>query len=261
MRRDLSVLALAVAALGGCSADAPLLGSSREPFLYLVIDRGPSRVRNGGPDSVLHALVATVGSPNAGQFRSIGRFEMRRASDLALFDWTVTPRSGAVDVRDVNQASAAGWNVHLPWVGAGGRLGRRDLQAGETYLLDVESEGRVLTGTATIPGRPALVVDSVAAPYRLHWSGTAVLYALDSDTEISVRTVVDTMIALGYSREPQSVPDPAWARVTAMDASLASFLLDPGRTSSGVHGALGLFGAMAVDSVRVPRSGPATNTR
>src|SRR5690606_18014442 len=84
------------------------------------------------------------------RYRSAERFEMWRASDGAAFDWRVYPNlvdePGTSDAVDLMMA-----NWYLPEESSGDGLAYRDLEPGETYELEIETEGVVLRGRATMP--------------------------------------------------------------------------------------------------------------
>lgn len=245
---------IAALSLSGCTTDAPLYGSSDEPIVILVLSTGPSRGSGGPADSSLYALVATVGSPISGSYRSVQRFEMRRRSDSLLFDWRITDRVGPIDFAEAYLTPRSEWNASLPWVGASGRLGRGDLAPNQTYDLIVETNGRQVFGSARIPAAPDVSVIRDSAGLLVTWPDVAgaAIFSVASDTEFSSFLVSTSPFRLPMGGDPASRPSPAWVRVSSVDSSLVAYSMNAEVLSSGLVGAYGLFGAFSVDSALVP---------
>ena len=254
MVRSIAHGAMIALSLSACRPDAPLFGSSSEPIVILVLTSGPSRVSGGPPDSTMHALVATVGSPNSGSFRSIQRFEMRRRSDSLPFDWRISNQEGPIDFAEAYLTPRNEWNAHLPWTGTAGRLGRSDLAPNQTYDLLIETNGRLVVGAARIPSAPNVSVTRDSAGLLVTWPdvGGAALFAVDSDTEFSIFPVRVSPFRLPMNANSATWPSPAWVRVSAIDSSLVAYSTNGEVLSSGLVGAYGVFGAFSIDSALLP---------
>ena len=124
----------AVAALGGlllltagCGTADIIAPESDEPFLFLVLNW--RTLSHYDLDSFTqHALLVTAGSPSElPLYRSAQRFEMRRASDGAPFDWRahtrLYPEAGRIDFVELNSG-----NYYLPEKSSGNGLAYEDLE-------------------------------------------------------------------------------------------------------------------------------------
>lgn len=259
--RRLMALSLALAA---CTADAPFLGESDEPVVILVLSRGPTigfRAPEPTPaDSTLHALVATLDSPSGGTVRDIARFTMRRRRDGALFDWTTTAGGAPISFWMGRPSPAAEWNAHLAWHGTGGRLGRADLASGDTYDLEIESEGRVITGSVTMPGAPQPTVTVRGADRVVAWAPVAgaTRYSIQANDGFPFGWVLtDPTLTLTVGE----FPPPSWLLIFALEQNLASYIDARQVTRSGIVGAYGVFGATAMDSVAIPPADAVARSR
>lgn len=224
-----------VGLLAGLACDSnPVLPETRRPFVYLVLNQTVER----DGERVQPAFLLTILRADSVVHRGAERFEMRRLSDGARFDWR--------EERDVQLGfdiaapplRTANWLLADSATGAG--LGRPSLEPGQTYELVVETGGEVIRGRATIPdtfsvsvvergggqlavwptvdGAAAYSVDAVGAGGPFHTLQTDTTFLLaDSATALSV-------IAVG----------PATHR----------FMTDEEVRRAGVVGGLGVFGAI-----------------
>lgn len=97
-----------------------------------------------------HALLVTVESVlEAPVYRPAQRFEMKAASEGALFDWRQFESSRPVGSFPALPINA--WNFFLPDSLEAGQLGAGDLEPRTSYVLLVETEGVTIEGSATIP--------------------------------------------------------------------------------------------------------------
>lgn len=241
---------LRIGALTGiiaCTGGEPLLSPDDEIAVTMMLSRGPTSA-----DSALYALVFDARSSGVNSYRAVEQVEMRRRSDGALFAWQVVPRGGTIPMPVQATVSTDVSNLRLPWRGTGGLLGREDLASGETYDLILVTAGVTITGSTSLPAAPAPVAEA-GDPLAFSWTSTefAAAYAVKTDADFA---------GLAYVREgrfrhrgrkpPEEWPTPAWIRVSAMDVNLANFWIESGR-SPGLNGAVGVFGALATDSVEV----------
>lgn len=237
-------LPLAALVLCACAPEAPVAVRSDEPAVYVVLTRDPLAPADPyfPDDARLTAVVATTGVPWEFEFRDAERFEMRRASDGRRFAWVAVPTArgggfagrGAVPYRG---------NYALEEEATDSGLGRRDLQAGERYLLTIDTEGRTITGTAVIPEQPRPVVVRRSPATVIAWprAAGAALYLVTYGHVQWQPASADTSHVLPRLEGPQ----PLEVRVMAVDANWAAFFRDPSLTAAGIAGGNGLFGATA----------------
>lgn len=246
MVRHAAAVAAALSAFACSGGDRVVLPQSEELMLSLVIapdDAAPSRVS-------LHAFLLRADNPLRSRYIVATRFEMRRARDSALFDWrAVTPPDTAVG-RGGQFVLYSEGNYELPSVGSAPRLGRQDIRSGETYTLVVETEGRIVTGSVTVPGVPTIVRnmdmfshDSVA------WaaSGGASGYSIVTQDFFPLSDfTTDTLYHFDTRNDNRSTKGTV---VRAYEHQLFSYLTDRRLGRSGLIGALGVFGAYNSDSL------------
>ncbi|HEY8469722.1 MAG TPA: hypothetical protein VIL18_08770 [Longimicrobiales bacterium] len=244
-RRAVAAALGLVALTVGCRADDIVVPESDEPFLFLVLNW--RTLSNYDLETFSqHALLITAGSPDESpRYRSAQRFEMRRASDGALFDWRAHTRlypeaSGSIDFIELNWA-----NYYLPQESSGNGLAYRDLEPGETYELEIETEGVVLRGRATIPESftvSILVQDGrrIAVWPRVRGAGG---YIVGVEGELQP----DTTYVI-----PADVPAGALLQVRALDENLYRYLADDRVGRSGIDRGYGVFGAVVFAETTVP---------
>jgi hypothetical protein len=257
-RRAVAAGVIATLVSSGCIADQPLLGASDEPALTLVLTRGPTPQAGAAPDSTLHALVVTIGSPFTGYYRTTQRFDMTRRSDGRRFDWVTSDTTGPVDLARGYAIPRAAWNAHLAWEGTGGLLGRSDLADGETYDLVIESEGRLITGSVTVPAAPVASVVSNGPERLVTWPVVpgAVSYVVDAANTFFGRITTEGALLL-VLQDTALGPQPSWLRIRSQERNIADYTFDRELRSSGIVGAYGVFGAIGLDSVAIPPWTPA----
>lgn len=254
VRRHASIARRAVAVLGGllllgagCGTEDVVVPESDEPFLYLVLN-WRTLSHYDLETFTQHALLATAGSPSEPpRYRSAQRFEMRRASDRALFDWRahtpLNPEAGQIDFLELNWG-----NYYLPEESSGSGLGYRDVEPGETYELGIETEGVVLRGRATIPESftVSVVVQGghrIAVRPRVRGAGG---YIVGVDTH-GDEPQADTTYLI-----PANVPAGARLEVRAVDENLYRYLSDDRVGRSGIDHGYGVFGAVVIAGATVP---------
>lgn len=255
-RRCHAAIGLAIL-LGACESAAPLLGSSPEPALYLVLSREPDF--DAPPlepvTGDLFALLVTMGTPEHSIYRSAEQFVMRRVSDGAVFDWTSVPRSGTASPVHGGLLQADAGNWRLPWAGTGGRLGRDSLVSGESYELQVETEGRTIVGKVEIPSTPTIEFEHVDGVTRVHWARStgAVAFWVIIDTESPAALLTeDTVYVLRRNVPADDRPDPPFVRVIAIGPNLLAIANDTLVLQSGLTGAFGVFGATSTARRAIP---------
>ncbi len=225
-------------ALSGCSQDLPTFPFNPDPLFYLALSPAPD------PSRPMHALVATMGTPVQSVYRNAETFEMKRAADGALFAWRTLPVSGRVPIglRTVPDSIPANFvldDQHGPAL-----LSRADVVSGETYTIDIVTQGVTIHGQTTVPGQIAPVLDTVAGDTVVHWSAVAgaagyqIIANLGSN---SASLTTDTLVVLHtrffYSDTVETI------RVVALDQNLFGFLEDQTRTRGGINTGFGAFGA------------------
>lgn len=247
-RRAVAAALGLVALTAGCRADDIVVPESDEPFLFLVLNW--RTLSNYDLETFSqHALLVTAGSPGElPRYRSAQRFEMRRASDGALFDWRAHTRlypeaGGSIDFIELNWA-----NYYLPETSSGNGLAYEDLEPGETYELEIETEGVVLRGRATIPESftVSVVVQGghrIAVRPRVRGAGG---YIVGVDTH-GDEPQADTTYLI-----PANVPAGARLEVRAVDENLYRYLSDDRVGRSGIDHGYGVFGAVVIAGATVP---------
>lgn len=249
--------ACAAVMLGSCSDATGVVRTSDEPFVYAVLALEP--INRFSADSVVRALLLTTGSPIRSPFRTAQSFEMRRESDNAPFAWKEIP--GAVEQPPVGfrGISTAEGNFTLAEARSAEGLGRRDLRAGESYALRIETDGAVVTGVVTIPAKPEPVLGQAGTRRFVAWPKVeaAASYRIVAETErFTVWSTRDTVVELLYDRGAGTPASPEF-RVTAVDGNLHRYNTDWTIGSAGISGGFGVFGAVSSTArVELPRDPP-----
>lgn len=232
--------------LGSCGPSELTVPTSDEPFLHLVI--APDLRFSWGPDAEQgqYAVLLTTGSPLAADCRTAERFEMRRAHDGAPFAWQ--GYGNCIQVRAGEGVGA--WNnanYYLPESAPGDSLGASDLEPGEWYEIEIETQGRLIRGRTIIPAGFSLTVEVRDGRRYLTWprvtgaAGYKVTFIDRDGSENWIQT--DTLHAI-----------PAGARqayVTAYDANLFEYARDDQSGRAGIDAGFGVFGAMKTEEISV----------
>lgn len=255
--RHVWAAAAALLAVLGCAGERALIGSSDEPAIYLVLERAPQPAPDGAPptDSGLRALVVTSAGPQSPSYREVESFALRRSRDGANFDWRIEPATGLVPTVNGSLDGPVVGNVVLPWTTTGTGLGRDSLLAGETYELRVVSEGRLIEGTATLPGVPQPQLQVTGMTQTIVWprAALAAAYVLVADTEqLGAVLTTDTTYTLRRDRPASQRPPTLRATVIALDANVHAMVTDTTRHASGVRGARGIFGGVSRAAIELP---------
>lgn len=235
-RRMAAATVLGAAALGlaaaGCGEEI-VFPENRQPFVYLVLNH--TMAPAGEP--IQPAFVLTVWRADSVSYLSAERFEMRRASDGALFDWRNESLFSADPTFNLGQAVRPSRANYLLADSATGRgLGLRDLAPGTTYDLLVDTGEEVIRGRATIPDtfrvafpggrRIAWSRAEGAAGYRLELTGDEVFFTRDT-----VFTVPDDVTA-------------DFLRLHALGPHVFAYLTDDDRRRAGLNIGTGVFGGI-----------------
>lgn len=236
MRAALGGALLLVAACSGVPVSSGVAGTD-DPFLYLVLNE-PTRDReNPGSGLRQHALLLTTGSPSDPvAFRSARRFVMRRVPDGRTFAWTALGVEG--EQGSFPSASLDRPNWVLPAAGPAGQLGARDLVVGQSYEIEIDTEGKTVTGRVTIPDAFSVRVVVSGGDSTLVWpkvSGAAG-YRVDSGGG-PARLQTDTTFVLPAGAGAADVV------VRALDPNLFGYTADASASRGGVGGGYGVFGA------------------
>jgi hypothetical protein len=256
-RRELLGAAAALAcvqSISACAKDSTLTPVSDAPFVFVVLTSSQAPI--GGPsqaDSSIMGLLLTVGSPISSPFRRAERFEMRRASDGALFGWAERTPSSSAGGADFRGISSSDGNYLLNHATTASGLGSDSIRALESYTLTIDTQGSRITGVATVPAIPQLRVVVEGSRRFIVWgrvSGAAGYIQgpggffqgfLTSDTLIELRS------------DPQfALPPITQFGVIALDTNAFRYLSDTTRASAGLVGGLGLFGAASAATISVP---------
>lgn len=221
--------------LAGCETSGIVVPDSEEPFVYIVLDPIVAD-RVVSSDRTQYAVVLTTRTPLQSPCRSVQRFAMHASGHAVPFGWRIAGEcfNGPSSVLDQFTDACCS----LPEMVGVDSLGAVDLERGKTYTIEIETEGRVVRGRATIPadfqvtliernGQRWLAWPQVAGAggYQVHVTGSA------------TRLVSDTTVLV----EPSGSVT-GW--VSAFDDNLFQYVSDEELTSSGVEGAFGVFGAV-----------------
>jgi hypothetical protein len=239
--------------ISACAKDSTLTPVSDAPFVFVVLTSSQAPI--GGPsqaDSSIMGLLLTVGSPISSPFRRAERFEMRRASDGALFAWAErTPSSnlGGADFRGIN---ASDGNYLLNHVTSPSGLGSDSIVPLESYTLTIDTRGSQITGVTTVPAipQPRLVVEGTRRFIVWGRVSGAAGYIESNSGFFQGFITADTLIELPPENQFQ-FPITQFG-VIALDTNAFRYLSDTTRASAGLVGGLGLFGAASAATITVP---------
>lgn len=240
--------------IAGCANDAALTPESRAPFVFVILTSTQAAI--GGPsqpDSSIIGLLLTAGSPISSPFRKAERFEMRRASDGAAFEWIErTPSSGATGA-DFRGIVASDGNYELNHATTTTGLGSDSIRPLESYTLTIDTQGSQITGLTTVPAipQPRIVVDGtrrfvVFGPV----SGAAGYVESVGDLSRGFLTA-DTLLEIRPGGLGSPPPNSEF-QVIALDTNAFRYLSDTTRVSAGLVGGLGLFGAASAARIALP---------
>lgn len=198
----------------------------------------------------LTALLLTTGTLGRVEYRDASEFAMRRVADDRPFDWQPVPAS----LLPPPEVVPGQGNWVLAESASTRGLGRTDLAPGISYSLRVVTNGRVISGTVTIPGRPAPALVQ-ASGRSLVWPRVAgaAEYVVTSETEQRRESVTrDTVFPLREDADPFGRPPNPRASVTAIDPNLSAFRRDSTRVRAGLSDGFGVFGAMTTTEIAIP---------
>ena len=243
--RVLHVLRAWVLALlaSGCASDDLLIPPRPEPLIYLVLNQ-----RAFGPSPAVdqRALLLSVGSPLASDYRRADLFELRRVSDGALFVFRDLGQTGRAPV-DAQNALLFFGNYALPDGRVGGSMGALDLQPGDSLELTLETMGVSIKGAVRIPPAFALTLETSDDRQRVHWPSVPGVRGYS--VEVRGRAAVfQTDTAFVVPSLPSSGAD---IIVRAMDANLGEYVFNERSSRSGIDGGFGVIGAIMTATVHV----------
>lgn len=253
--RRAGALVLCIAACTGCGAEDPLVPPPiHELQIALLLTDSASQTIADAP---VYALLATVGSPLEARLVRAERFEMTRVTDGATFDWQwlETPHQ----VISVGAPAPEHRNYLLPSVGTGGRLGARDLRAGERYRLHVVAGAHTMEGEVRIPDRIRFVPDPGGADSVAHWhrvagAGAFLTYEVNPGQPVYALLGQDTTATVWPAYLPAGSLNPDGTfdlMVTAIDSNYTAFLRDRRVSASGIRGGRGVLGAFTRGTVHL----------
>jgi len=240
--------------LSGCAKDSTLTPVSDAPFVFVVLTSSQAPI--GGPpqpDSSIMGLLLTVGSPISSPFRKADRFEMRRASDGALFGWVERTPTSDLGGADYKGISASDGNYLLNHAITTSGLGSDSIRPLESYTLTIDTQGSQVTGVTTVPAipQPRIVVEGARRFIVFGRVSGAAGYIQSVDGFRQGFLTPDTLLEL---RTDAQFPLPPVTQfgVIALDTNAFRYLSDTTRASAGLVGGLGLFGAASAASIIVP---------
>jgi hypothetical protein len=231
---------------------------SDDPLLYMILSHD-GQPGSAGADSSVTGLLASTAGPLSARYRTASRLTMTRLSDGAPFAWQQLDRAGPV-------TPFPGLSIFLPEDGnlalvesaSAQGLGRRDLADGESYAVDLDTEGQHITGRVTIPGQPTISTTAqpegvlvawrdarFAALYWVHYINGERSDTLTTDSSLLVRHASATGASVALR-----------LRVIALDSNVAAFASDTTLSRAGLTGAYGVLGATSAAEVTVNVRGP-----
>lgn len=243
---------ICLASLSACESSPTLVRAEPSVTVYAVISPSGTASPAGGG---LFALVAIQDGPFEGRYLTATAFSMQRINDGGQFAWEWAGQTGALPATQSNGFPMSEANYRLAPTAPPGLLGRDDLLPGDSVALSVTLSDRVVTGRIRVPTlpTPTLVVegDSVVAvwPRDAH-AGAYLVESASENRLFSFQT--DTSVRLALDRPASQRPATTYLRVFALDSAYGRLTRDLLLRSSGLSGALGLFGAVTVDSVEIP---------
>lgn len=236
--------------MGGaaCAGDSVVVPASDAPFLYLVLNQ--QSISNY--DSIFEphqlALLLTTGPTlEPSSYRAATRFDMRRMSDGVRFDWRVYPNL-TVEPGTSTSVQLLYANYHLPDSSGLEPLGADSLLPGETYTLEIDTEGVTIHGQVIIPEDFTVSLKVRDGERIAYWP--------------RVRGAVGYFVgAYPYARElqtdtsyaiPADAPGGHPLNVTAVDPNLYRYITDDKVGRAGIDRGFGVFGAISIGTATVP---------
>ncbi|HEX7051876.1 MAG TPA: hypothetical protein VF188_16840 [Longimicrobiales bacterium] len=242
------LLGLAALAAAACAGDTVVVPESDAPFLYLVLNRRSLSQYDSIFEPHQLALLLTLGSTlEPSPYRTAERFEMRRASDGARFDWRIYPDL-ILDPGTASSVQLIYGNYHLPDTSGPAGLGADSVLPGETYTLEIDTEGVALRGEATVPAHFAVSVRVRDGQRIVEWphvAGAAGYFVGAYPYSPELQT--DTFYVI-----PADAPGGQPMLVTAVDANLYRYIADDELGRAGIDAGFGVFGGVSVASTTVP---------
>jgi hypothetical protein len=238
---------LLTAALGGfgCDATGPVPDFDETPTVALLITPVPPVPLDSG----LFATLVTTGTPIRSPYLRAERFEMRRLSDGARFDWRAvdTPTDAVPVLRPLARG-----NYFLPRRSGTGGLGSDSIVEGAVYELVAQAGPHQIVGRTRVPGKIEFVREPADGDSIVRWrrDPNAARYAAEYafDGYLLLASIEDTAIvvrrapAFPGQLEPMT-PTRVIARVIALDSNYAAFRSDVRVERAGITGAWGVFGS------------------
>jgi hypothetical protein len=179
-------------------------------------------------------------------YRAAERFEMHRTSDGTPFAWQgyghLYAEPGTLHGISLDYA-----NYYLPETIRSDSLGTADLRPGETYVLNVTTEGILIQGRTTIPDTFSASLVAMNGHRWVVWprvrgAGGYMLSFSDGRTSLQQ----DTAFALADEEL-----DGGWLTIRALDFNLYQYVSDPQMHRAGIDRGFGVFGATTAARLRL----------
>lgn len=243
----LAAVLLLAAAVPACSTEITF-PENRQPFLYMMLNEvAPA----GGGTVVQPALLLRQIRADSAVFLEAESFEMRRASDGALFDWRNERLFGFSPFVDLGGIDVQEGNYLLSDSTTDRGLGRTGLEPGATYDLRIDTGDGEITGTVTVPDTFSITITGEGDDRRAVWPD------VDGAGGYSVsRAGEDGGVRLQRDTTAPLPPGTASVTVRAVDPQAFGFLVDPNARRAGIEGGLGVLGAIQVAREEVPGGSP-----
>jgi hypothetical protein len=244
LRRVVGIAVLGLSVPTSCDTSDLLVPVSDEPFFYLVLNERSLSEYSG--EFTQHALLLTTGSPlESPDYRIAERFEMRRLTDGASFDWQPYAEArGQTGTKDA--ISLQGANYHLPLVSTPRGLGVDSLAPGERYEIEIASRGHLIRGKTTIPA--AFVARFVAVGEAMHVIWPQVQGAVGYSLTFSSGTVV---LQQDTTFRPESTDRGGTLVIRALDENLYRYMAERDLSRSGITGSYGVIGASSASMITI----------
>lgn len=237
---EVAAAVLLLVAVGACSSEITFPREG-EPIVYLVLNQvAPA----GAGDVKQTAFVLRQIRADSAVFLEAQRFEMRRVSDGASFDWRHGGIFGSVPFSETGGALQTGeGNYVLADSATESGLGRAELEPGTAYSLRVVTDQAEITGTVTMPDSFSITRAGSGEVRRAVWPDVEGAGGYSVQTffgeEQDVRLQRDTAV---------SVPaGPGSIFVRALDPQAFRYVSDPDARRAGIEGGLGVLGAIQVE--------------
>lgn len=227
----------------GCDGSAPLVSSDPTPALYFIVSDGP------GEDSSadVFGLVATSALVQDARYLPIVSATARRVADGGALALDALSKNGPLVEFTLGMEPRFRMDDgNLRWrrFGGDGRLGVRDIAAGDSIEIVVETAVARLHGAFRMPARQLPIVRVESGRRMVYWNRDSATSFWTVQVGLGGALFRDTMLDVEATIPPAFLEGADSVSITAYDRNSAQFLGLPARDASGVVGGLGVVGAL-----------------